>query len=74
MHMSNEISDCFTCTIGLKKGCPISTIIFGTCIDELEQMVAKVVNKKSIEEVGIGIVVIMLLLWGDGVVSSANIN
>ena len=46
-YKGTEILDYFNCTIGLKKGCPISPIIFGACIDELEQMAAKFIKEEK---------------------------
>ena len=46
-YKSNEILDYFNCTIGLKKGCPRSPIIFGACIDELEQMAPKFIKEEK---------------------------
>ena len=50
----------FNSTIGVKKECPLSPTLFGLCIDELEEMVAKFVKEEGVEEVAIENVVIML--------------
>ena len=71
VHMSDKVSDFFDNTIGVKQGCPLSATLFGLCIDELEEMVAKFA-KEGVEEVAIGNVVIMLLLYADDVVLFAN--
>ena len=39
VRMGEELSYSFTSTIGVKQGCPLSTTLFGLCIDELEQIV-----------------------------------
>ena len=48
------------------------TTLFGLCIDELEEMVAKFVKDECVEEVSIGNVVTMLFLYADDVVFLAN--
>ena len=56
--MSDKLSDFFNNTIGVKQGCSRSPILFGLCIDELEEMIAKFVKEEGVEEVVIGNVVI----------------
>ena len=56
-----------------KQGCPLSPTLFGLCINELEQMVAKFVKEEGVEEVVIGNVVIMLLLYANDLVFFANL-
>ena len=58
----------FNSTIGVKQRWSLSLTLFGLRIDELEQMVAKFVKEDSVEEVAIGNVVILLLLYADDVV------
>ena len=70
--MRDKLSDFFNSTIGVKQGCPLSPTLFGLCIDELEEMVTKFVKEECVEEVVIGNVVIMLLLYADDVVLFAN--
>ena len=62
------VHDFFNNTIGVKQGCILSPTLFGLCIDELEEMVTKFVKEECVEEVAIGNVVIMLLLYLDDVV------
>ena len=62
----------FFSTIGVKKVCPLSLILFGLWIDELEEIVAKFIKEEGIEKVSIGNVVIMLLLYAYDVVPFAN--
>ena len=50
----------------------LSPTLFGLCIDELEEMVAKFVKEDCVEEVAIGNVVIMRLLYADEVVLFGN--
>ena len=38
----------------VEQGYPLSPTLFGLCIDEVDQMVAKFVNEESVEEVAIG--------------------
>ena len=71
--MSNRLSDFFNRTIGVKQGCALSLTLFGLYIDELEDMVAEFVKEECVEEVAIGNVVIMLLLYENNVVLFANI-
>ena len=59
--IGNRLSDSFNSTIDVKQGSPLSPTLFGLCIDELEEMVAKFRN-----------IIIMLLLYADGVVLFAN--
>ena len=72
VRMSDKLSDILNSTIGVKQGCPLSPTLFGLCIDELEEMVAKFVKEECVKEVSIGNVVIMLLLYADDVVFFAN--
>jgi hypothetical protein len=72
VHKRDRLSDFFISTIGVKQGCPLSPTLFGLCIDELEEMVTKFVKEECIEEVAIGNVVIMLLLYADDVMFLAN--
>ena len=46
----------------MKQVCPLSPTLFGLCIDKLEEMVDKFA-KEGVEEVVIGNVIIMLLLY-----------
>mgnify|MGYP006906099375 CR=1 FL=1 len=46
-------------TIDIKQGYLFSPTLFVLCVAELEQMVAKIVNKEGIEEVAIGNVAII---------------
>ena len=48
VYMGDGISDLFDSTIGIKQGYPLSTTLFGLCIDEFEQMVAKFVKEEGI--------------------------
>ena len=43
--LSDKLSDFFNNTIGVNQGCPLLQTLFGLCIDELEEMVAKVVKE-----------------------------
>ena len=62
----------FNSTIGVTQGCPLSPTPFNLCIDELDKMIAKFVKEEGVEEVAIGNVAIMLLLYVDDAVFSAN--
>ena len=68
VRMRDKFSDFFNSTIGIKQECALSLTLFGLCINELEEMVTKFVNEECVEEVAIGNVVIMLLLYADDVV------
>ena len=57
--MGEEISKKFNSTIGIKQGYLFSPTLFVLYVAELEQMVAKFVNKEGIEEVAIGNVAII---------------
>ena len=70
--MRDQLLDFFKSTIGVKQGCPLSPILFGLCIDELEEMVTKFAKEECVQEVVIGNVVTMLLLYADDVVFFAN--
>ena len=72
VRMSDKLQIFFNSTIGVKQGCPLSPTLFGLCIDDFEEMVAKFVKEECVEEVSIGNVVIMLLLYADDVVLFAN--
>ena len=72
MHTGNRLSDFFNITVGVKQGCPLSPTLFGLCLDELKEIIAKFVKEENIEEVAIDNVVIMLLLYADDVVLLAN--
>ncbi|MCO5586193.1 hypothetical protein L7F22_040132 [Adiantum nelumboides] len=72
VRMGEGISKFFTSTIGVKQGCPLSPTLFGLLIDELEHMVPEFMQQEGIEEVMIGNVVIMLLLYVDDVVLLAH--
>ena len=72
--MSDKLSDFFDSTICVKQGWRPSPTLFGLCIDELEEMVAKFAKAEGVEEVAIGNVVIdILLLYTNDVVVFANI-
>ena len=62
----------FNSTIGVQQGCPLSSTLFGLCIDELEEMATKFVKEECVEEVGFGNAMIMHLLYADDVVLFAN--
>ena len=47
-------------------------IVFGLCIDESEEMVAKFIKEEGVEEVAIENVIIILLVYVDDVVPFAN--
>ena len=70
--MGKEISEMFASSIGVKQGCPLSPTLFGLCIDELESRVLEYIREEDIQEVMIGNVVIMLLLYADDVVLLAH--
>ena len=70
--IGNRLSDSFNSTIDVKQGSPLSPTLFGLCTNELEEMVVKFVKEECVEEVAIGNVVIMLLLYADDVVLFAN--
>ena len=61
-------SKIFSSYIGVKQGCPLSPTLFGLCIDQLEHMVLEYAHQEGIEDVAIGNVAIMLLLYVDDVV------
>lgn len=58
----------FSSNIGFKRGCLLSHILFGFCIDRLEQMVLKFVHQEGIEEFVVGNVITMLLLYADDII------
>ena len=66
--MGNRLSDCFNITIGVKQGWALLPTLFGLCIDELKEMVAKFVKEEGVKEAVIRNVVTMLLLYVDDVV------
>ena len=72
MRMSDRLSNIFNSTIGVYQGYILSLTLFGLCIDEFEEMVAKFVKEEGVEKVVIGNGVIMLLLYVDDVVLLAN--
>ena len=45
--LGHKLSYFFNTTIGIKQGCPFSPTLFGACIDELQQMVAKFVKEED---------------------------
>ena len=72
VRMDEGLSDYFTSTTGVKRCCPLSPTLFGLCIDELEQRGIKFLKEEGIEEVTLGNVVFMLLLYADEIVHFAN--
>ena len=62
----------FDNTISVKQRFPLSPTLFVLCIDELEEMVANFVKEEGVEEVAIGNVIIMLLLYAHDVMLFAN--
>ena len=54
MRMSDKLLDFFNSTIGVKQGCPLLPTLFGLCIDELEEMVAKFVKKNVLKKFPLG--------------------
>ncbi|MCO5549427.1 hypothetical protein L7F22_002898 [Adiantum nelumboides] len=72
VRMGEGISEFFTSTIGVKQGCTLSPTLFGLLIDELEHMVLEFMQQEDIEEVMIGNVVIMPLLYTDDVMLLAH--
>ena len=72
VRMGKGISKIFSSNIGVKQGCPLSPTLFGLCIDQLEHMVLEYAHQEGIEDVAIGNVVIMLLLYADDVVLLAH--
>mgnify|MGYP006872738114 CR=1 FL=1 len=52
----------------VKQGCPLLLTQFDLCTNELEHIVAKFIKEEGIDEVTIGNVVIVLLLYVYGVV------
>ena len=69
--MSDRFSNVFNNAIGGKQGYLISPILFGLCIHESKQMIAKFVTKGGAKQVVVRNVVIMLLLYLDRVVPLA---
>ena len=51
-----------------KKGCPLSSTLFGICIDRLEEMIAVVSSSEGLQGPEIGIWTILLLLYADAIV------
>ena len=68
IRMGDQVSKPLSSDIGVKQGCPLSPMLFGLCIDRLEQMVQEYALQEGIKEVLIGNAVIMLLLYADDVV------
>ena len=46
VYMSDKFLDFFNSTTGVKQGCTFLPTLFGLCIDELEEMVAKFVKEE----------------------------
>ena len=56
----------------LSKDAHSHKLYFGLCIDEWEKIVAKLVKEDGLQEVVIGNIIIMLLLYANDVVFFAN--
>ena len=70
--MGDRLSNFFNSTIGVEQGCPLSPTLFGLCNDELEEIVAKFVKEEGVDEVVIGNIFIMLLIFANEVLLVAN--
>ena len=58
------LSDCFTSTIGVKQGCPLSPTLFGIYIDEITDFIAC----KGGKGVAMGDMQVSILLYADDIV------
>ncbi|MCO5600466.1 hypothetical protein L7F22_054579 [Adiantum nelumboides] len=61
----------FMSTMGVKQGCPLSPILFGLCIDQLEEIVQKYVGEEE-DRLTIGALTVLILMYADDVVLLAN--
>ena len=63
----NGLSQTFESNMGVKQGCTLSPMLFGLCIDKLEETLLKIMHE-GISIPHIGMYVILLLLHANDVI------